>query len=112
MMSRKMQISSIVDQALPGILDRLGDRDLLIVTADHGCDPTFRGTDHTREYIPFLMLGRGIVPGSMGVRDTFGDVGATVLEALGAEAPQGRNERFVISKGKKNTRCGIFRIAY
>ena len=78
------------DQALPGILDRLGDRDLLIVTADHGCDPTFRGTDHTREYIPFLMLGRGIVPGSMGVRDTFGDVGATVLEALGAEAPQGR----------------------
>ena len=78
------------DEALPGILDRLGDRDLLIVTADHGCDPTFRGTDHTREYIPFLMLGRGIVPGSMGVRDTFADVGATVLEALGAALPRGR----------------------
>ena len=78
------------DEALPGILDRLGDRDLLIVTADHGCDPTFRGTDHTREYIPFLLLGRGIGPGSMGERDTFADVGATVLEALGAEVPEGR----------------------
>ena len=78
------------DEALPGILDRLGDRDLLIVTADHGCDPAFKGTDHTREYIPFLMLGRGIIPGSMGERETFGDVGATVLEALGAEVPEGR----------------------
>ena len=78
------------DEALPGILDRLGERDLLIVTADHGCDPTFRGTDHTREHIPFLMLGRGIEPGSMGVRDTFADVGAAVLEALGVPAPEGR----------------------
>ena len=78
------------DEALPGILDRLGDRDLLIVTADHGCDPTFKGTDHTREYIPFLMLGRGIAPGSMGIRNTFADVGATALEALGAEVPEGR----------------------
>ncbi len=78
------------DRAIPGILDRLGERDLLIVTADHGCDPTFRGTDHTREYIPFLMLGRGIEPGYMGIRETFGDVGATVLEALGAEVPEGR----------------------
>ena len=79
------------DRALPGLLDRLGDRDLLIVTADHGCDPAFRGTDHTREYIPFLMLGRGIAPGYMGERDTFADVGATVLEALGAQVPEGRN---------------------
>lgn len=78
------------DEALPGILDRLGDRDLLIVTADHGCDPTFKGTDHTREYIPFLMLGRGIAPGSMGIRNTFADVGATALEALGTEVPEGR----------------------
>ena len=78
------------DRALPGLLDRLGDRDLLIVTADHGCDPAFRGTDHTREYIPFLMLGRGIAPGYMGERDTFADVGATVLEALGAQVPEGR----------------------
>lgn len=78
------------DEALPGILDRMGERDLLIVTADHGCDPTFRGTDHTREHIPFLMLGRGIEPGSMGVRDTFADVGAAVLEALGVPAPEGR----------------------
>ncbi len=78
------------DEAFPGILDRLGERDLLIVTADHGCDPTFRGTDHTREHIPFLMLGRGIEPGSMGVRDTFADGGAAVLEALGVPAPEGR----------------------
>ena len=79
------------DDAIPRVLDRLSERDLLIVTADHGCDPAHHGTDHTREYIPFLLYGSCVKPGFMGVRDTFADVGATVLEALGAEVPEGRH---------------------
>ena len=79
------------DDAIPRVLEKLGEGDLLIVTADHGCDPAHRGTDHTREYIPFLLYGPGITPGFLGVRETFADVGATVLEALGAEVPEGRN---------------------
>ena len=79
------------DDAIPRVLEKLGEGDLLIITADHGCDPAHRGTDHTREYIPFLLYGPGITPGFLGVRETFADVGATVLEALGAEVPEGRN---------------------
>jgi phosphopentomutase len=78
------------DDAIPRVLEKLGERDLLIITADHGCDPAHHGTDHTREYIPFLLYSPGITPGSLGVRDTFADVGATVLDALGAEVPEGR----------------------
>ena len=79
------------DDAIPRVLERLGEEDLLIVTADHGCDPAHHGTDHTREYIPFLLYSPGIEPGFLGVRDTFADVGATVLEALGAPVPEGRH---------------------
>ncbi len=79
------------DDAIPKVLEKLGERDLLIVTADHGCDPAHHGTDHTREYIPFLLYSPGIAPGSLGVRDTFADVGATVLEALGCPVPEGRS---------------------
>ena len=79
------------DDAIPRVLEKLGEGDLLIITADHGCDPAHRGTDHTREYIPFLLYGPGITPGFLGVRETFADVGATVLEALGTEVPEGRN---------------------
>ena len=76
-----------VDRAIPAILDALGDDGLLIVTADHGCDPCHRGTDHTREYIPFLLWHRGVEPRALGTRSTFADVGATVLQALGVQAP-------------------------
>ena len=82
------------DDAIPKVLERLGERDLLIITADHGCDPAHHGTDHTREYTPFLLYHPGITPGSLGIRDTFADVGAAVLEALGAEVPEGRGSAF------------------
>src|SRR5918997_5434891 len=72
------------DARLPGLLDALGSEDLLIITADHGNDPTFRGTDHTRERVPLLLVGGG-EPRELGVRDGFSDVGATVSGWLGVE---------------------------
>jgi phosphopentomutase len=63
-------------------------RDLVLVTADHGNDPTFRGTDHTREHIPILAFGPDRAAGvDLGIRDTFADVGATVAEAFGLAPP-------------------------
>ena len=72
------------DARLPELLDALGSEDLLIITADHGNDPTFRGTDHTRERVPLLLVGGG-EPRELGVRDGFSDVGATVSGWLGVE---------------------------
>lgn len=72
------------DEKLPAILDKLGDDDYLCITADHGCDPGFtKSTDHTREYIPCLMYGKKIKPGNRGTRETFADIGATVLDVFG-----------------------------
>ena len=62
---------------------QMTDEDILIVDADHGCDPTFKGTDHTREYIPILMYGKGLKQGTdLGTRPTFADIGKTVEEYL------------------------------
>ncbi len=73
------------DQRLPELLTRLRDDDLLILTADHGCDPTFAGTDHTREHVPVLAIGAGLKPGSIGSRSSFADIGQTVADHLGLE---------------------------
>jgi phosphopentomutase len=54
-----------------------------ILTADHGCDPTFRGTDHTRERVPVMGAGPGLKAGSIGLRATYADIGETVAEHLG-----------------------------
>lgn len=72
------------DVWLGGFLDKMQPDDVLMITADHGCDPCFTGTDHTREYIPLLAYGAGIKPGNYGIRACFGDIGATVLDLLGA----------------------------
>lgn len=72
------------DDRLPEILENLTGEDLLIVTADHGNDPTFRGTDHTRERVPLLAVGGG-EPRPLGVREGFSDVGATSAAWLGVE---------------------------
>jgi len=72
------------DEWLPELLGALTDEDLLIITADHGNDPTFKGTDHTREWVPLLMVG-GDEPRNLGVRDGFADVGATVVAWLGVD---------------------------
>jgi phosphopentomutase len=63
-------------------MKRLNDDDMLVITADHGCDPTFKGTDHTREYVPLLIYGHQITPGNLGTRESFADLGATVAELL------------------------------
>ncbi|WP_312798006.1 phosphopentomutase [Tianweitania sp.] len=73
------------DARLPEALDRLRPGDMLILTADHGCDPTYRGTDHTRERVPILGIGPGFKPGSVGVRPTYADIGETIAEHLGLE---------------------------
>ncbi|TAH46070.1 MAG: phosphopentomutase, partial [Treponema sp.] len=70
------------DSMLPDLLGKLREDELLIITADHGCDPVFRGTDHTREYIPILAAGPAIQPCALGVRSTFADIASTVAEAL------------------------------
>ncbi len=67
------------DTQLPGIIDALDDGDLLIISADHGNDPTYRGTDHTREYVPLLTVVKGGPTGTdLGTRSTFADIGATI----------------------------------
>lgn len=71
------------DVWLGGFMDKMQKDDVLMITADHGCDPCYTGTDHTREYIPLLIYGAGITPGNLGTRAGFGDIGATVLELLG-----------------------------
>jgi phosphopentomutase len=67
------------DRFLPKIIAELGKRDLLIITADHGCDPTTEGTDHSREYVPLLIIGNMVKKNTdLGIRNTFADVGATI----------------------------------
>lgn len=74
------------DKRLPEILKLLGEDGMLIITADHGCDPAYPTTDHTRERVPLLVWGLGLEESvDLGERSTFADVSATVLEALGVE---------------------------
>lgn len=74
------------DDRLPGFLGKLRDDDIFMITADHGCDPGFtKSTDHSREYVPFVVYGKNIIPGNYGTRTTFADMGATVLKYLGIE---------------------------
>ena len=76
------------DAWLPGFLEKLGEEDLLIISADHGCDPGYTATtDHTREYVPLLVLGPKVKPGNLGTGETFADIAATVADLLGADAP-------------------------
>ena len=73
-----------VDRWLPQAIGRLGKEDLLLLTADHGCDPSTPSTDHSREDVPLLACG-AVTPQNLGTRDTFADLAATVLEALGID---------------------------
>jgi phosphopentomutase len=74
----------LFDERLPELLDALTAEDLMIITADHGNDPTFRGTDHTRERVPLLVMGGGDTR-DLGIRESFSDVGASVAAWLGVE---------------------------
>ncbi len=75
-----------LDSRLPEILAKMHKDDLVILCADHGCDPTWPGSDHTREYIPVLAYGAGLQPGSLGRRETFADIGQTIATHLGLPA--------------------------
>lgn len=66
------------DARLPELLALLDDNDLLILTADHGCDPTWPGSDHTREHVPVLAFGAGLAAGSLGKRTSFADMGQSI----------------------------------
>lgn len=71
-----------LDDFLPQILAEMGEETLLIITADHGCDPTHTGTDHTREYIPVLLYQKGMTPEDLGTRDSFRFVGQQAVAFL------------------------------
>ena len=70
------------DQRLPEFIAKLKPGDLAVITADHGCDPTWLGSDHTREHIPILIFGPGIAPRALGISDTFSDIGQTLAHHL------------------------------
>ena len=75
------------DDRLPEIIEKMTDDDVLMITADHGCDPGYtKTTDHTREYVPFIMYGKNIEPKNLGTHTTFADMGATVLDYLSVES--------------------------
>lgn len=77
---------SYFDKKLPEIMEKLSKEDLLMITADHGCDPAdISSTDHTREYTPWLIFGAAAEPGSYGTRETFADIGATILQFFDLE---------------------------
>ena len=82
------------DDRLPELLDALTGDDLLMITADHGNDPTYKGTDHTRERVPLLVVGGG-PPRELGVREGFSDLGATVAAWLGVERDRLPGEDFL-----------------
>jgi len=70
------------DGYIPEIIENMKDSDLLIISADHGCDPTFKGTDHTREYIPILAYSKDIKSGNIGTRESFSDIADTIKKLL------------------------------
>ncbi|MGQ9496934.1 MAG: phosphopentomutase [Desulfotomaculales bacterium] len=78
------------DQRLPEITAALQDADMLVITADHGCDPTTPSTDHSREHVPLLVLGQRLPAGiELGTRETFADIAATIADIFGLTWPVG-----------------------
>lgn len=82
------------DSRLAELMAMLDDDDVLLLTADHGCDPTWIGTEHTREYVPVLFYGPRVAPGSIGERDSFADMGQTLAQYFGL-APLGFGTSFL-----------------
>jgi phosphopentomutase len=81
-------------------MDALAEDDVLVLTADHGNDPTYPGTDHTREYVPILISGAPVQAGvNIGVRATFADLAATIADTLGVKSPpRGTSFKSMIAK--------------
>ena len=78
----------VLDERMPELLAMLNSGDVVIATADHGCDPTMPGHDHTREHVPVLAFGPGVASVDLGQRQSFADMGETLAEHLGV-APFG-----------------------
>ena len=77
------QALNAFDAFLPRFMEKMGEDDLVLITADHGCDPGFAAsTDHTREFVPLLALGKGVPPRDLGTRESFADLAATVADLL------------------------------
>jgi phosphopentomutase len=74
-----------LDARLPEFMAKLKEGDLVVVTADHGCDPTAGGSDHTREHIPMIFFGPGVAPRELPIADTFSSIGATLAKHLGVK---------------------------
>ena len=74
-----------LDARLPDFIAKLKEGDLVVITADHGCDPTWPGSDHTREHIPMLFFGPAAPARELPVSDTFSDIGATLAHHLGVQ---------------------------
>ena len=84
------------DGWLKTFLDGMREEDILIITADHGCDPSTPSTDHSREYVPMLVFGKQIKAGvNLGTRETFADISATVLEYFGLDKENTAGESFL-----------------
>lgn len=80
------------DSRLPELAAQLCDNDLVFITADHGCDPTYKGTDHTREHVPVIMFGKNVHPQFVGGRDTYADIAQTIADYFGLAAiPVGKS---------------------
>lgn len=78
--------STVFDKQLEEFVAGMRDSDILMITADHGCDPGFKGTDHTREYVPFIAYGKDIKSGvNLGTRASFADIAATIQDIFGVE---------------------------
>ncbi|HZX27169.1 MAG TPA: phosphopentomutase, partial [Telluria sp.] len=74
-----------MDARLPEFFARMQQGDLAVITADHGCDPSWAGSDHTREHIPVLFFGPGVKAGALPVAESFSDIGATLAKHLGVK---------------------------
>ncbi len=86
-----------IDESLEAFVADLGDEDLLMITADHGCDPTAPGSDHTREYVPILLYNKKLKGQNLGTRKSFADVGQTVLNWLDIPAENIPGESMLLS---------------
>jgi phosphopentomutase len=71
------------DRALPDFEKNLRQGDIAVITADHGCDPTWQGSDHTREHVPVVAFGPAVTPGPIGIRESFADIGQSIAQHLG-----------------------------
>jgi len=82
------------DARLPELIDIMNDDDIVVICADHGCDPTWQGSDHTREHIPVLVYGAGVPAGSIGKRESFADIGQSLSGFFGL-SPMDYGESFL-----------------